>query len=163
MVAQRTDAKGAPIEYMARTRNFYGAQGFAHYAWAHHEDIPWQPLAKPLAECRVAIVTTAVPDGNVAKPIRTALSWYLAAAPAHFRTDELSWDKVTTHTDDRAAYFPLETLSALADAGVVGSLAPRFHFVPTEYSQRNTIEHDAPQVVGACQADAVDIAILIPL
>ena len=72
MVAQRTDAKGAPIEYMARTRNFYGAQGFAPYAWAHHEDIPWQPLAKPLVECRVAIVTTAVPDGNVAKPIRTA-------------------------------------------------------------------------------------------
>jgi D-proline reductase (dithiol) PrdB len=163
MAALQGEAEGAPIEYMARTKRYYGAQDFAPYAWAHHEDIPWHTLTKPLAECRVAIVTTAVPAGEIPKPTRTALSWDLADAPKHFRTDELSWDKKTTHTDDRGSYFPLATLTALAAAGVIGGLAPRFHFVPTEYSQRNTRENDAPAIVSACQADEVDIAILIPL
>ncbi len=152
-----------PIAYIERTKRFYAAQDFAPYQWAQHDETPWQSPNKSLAECRVAIVTTAVPDGSIKKPIRTASSWDIHQAPDRFRTDELSWDKETTHTDDRGSYFPLEALSALAEAGVIGALAPRFHFVPTEYSQRNTINHDAPKVVQACIDDEVDIAILIPL
>jgi len=152
-----------PIAYIERTRRYYEAQGFGPYQWAQHDEIPWQPLNKPLAECRVAIVTTAVPDGSIAKPIRTASSWRLDQAPERFRTDELSWDKINTHTDDRCSYFPLEALENLAASGVIGSLATRFHFVPTEYSQRNTTTDDAPVVVQACVEDEVDIAILIPL
>ena len=40
----------APIPYMARTREYYQAIGYATpYRWAHYVDAPFQPLRKPLA------------------------------------------------------------------------------------------------------------------
>ena len=54
-------------------------------------------------------------------------------------------------------------LRSLEEEGVIGSIASRFHFVPTEYSQRLTIDQDAPAIADACTEDEVDIAILIPL
>jgi hypothetical protein len=116
-----------------------------------------------LAECRVAIVLTAVTNGDIPKNLRGAESHAIADVPEKFRTDELSWDKVTTHTDDRQSFFPLEVLQSLESERMIGSLAPRYHFVPTEYSQRNTRENDAPALVDACIEDEVDIALLIPL
>ena len=47
--------------------------------------------------------------------------------------------------------------------GRIGSLAPRCHGVPTEYSQRRTTEEDAPEVLRLCREDGVDAAILVPL
>ena len=75
----------------------------------------------------------------------------------------MSWDKVTTHTNDRESYFPLQALNARIAAGDIGSLAPRFHFIPTEYSQRHTRDQDAPLITQHCLDDEVDLAILIPL
>ena len=52
----------APIPYIARTREYYQAIGYATpYRWAHYVDAPFQPLRKPLGESRVTIVTTAAP------------------------------------------------------------------------------------------------------
>src|SRR5579872_939198 len=51
-----------PIRYIDRTRSWYCALGYAHpYVWAHHRDVPFAPLSKPLMQCRVTIVTTAAP------------------------------------------------------------------------------------------------------
>ena len=52
----------APIPYMQRIRDYYQALGYgAPYRWAHYAEVPFAPLEKPLAECRVALVTTAAP------------------------------------------------------------------------------------------------------
>ena len=52
----------APIPYMARTRDYYQAIGYeTPYRWAHYTGAPFQPLRKPLARSRIAIVTTAAP------------------------------------------------------------------------------------------------------
>src|SRR6478609_4663796 len=49
-----------PIPYMQRTRDYYLAIGYdTPYRWAHNVAAPFQPLKKPLATSRVAIVTTA--------------------------------------------------------------------------------------------------------
>jgi hypothetical protein len=151
------------INYMQRTRHFYRAKGFSPYQWARHSSIPWQKLRKPLAESRVALVSTAVPDEAILKPERVATSWGLAEAPTNFGTQELSWDKQTTHTNDRRSYFPLEDLLAAAQSGLIGSVAPRFHFLPTHFSQRQTVTRDGPAITRACIDDEVDIAILVPL
>jgi D-proline reductase (dithiol) PrdB len=154
------------IRYMERTRLFYEAQGFEKpYQWAHFDDIPFHRPDKPLSESTVAIVTTAISDEDRQVPMvsRTARSIPIDRVPERFFTDDLSWDKVTTHTDDRGSYFPLEPLVAMQDSGVIGRLAPRYHFVPTEYSQRQTIDSDAPTICEACIEDEVDVAILVPL
>lgn len=154
-----------PVDYMRRTRDFYRAQGFeADYVWAHHAEIPFTKPAKALSDCSVTVVTTAVPDPAAApKAIRAAASYAFDKAPETFDTSELAWDKETTHTRDRGSYFPLEPLEQLVGEGYIGRISQRFHFVPTEYSQRLTITKDAPATLKACQDDEVDVAILVPL
>ena len=152
------------IEYIKRTRDYYRAQGFKQdYQWASNNQTPFQPLLRPLTDSVVTLVTTAVTEPDIPKPIRAAKSYSFASVPKAFETSELSWDKQTTHTRDRSSYFPMEILQDLAAEGTIGALAERYHFVPTEYSQSNTIEKDAPATVNACLQDAVDVAILIPL
>ncbi|MBD3648231.1 MAG: hypothetical protein HUJ31_12450 [Pseudomonadales bacterium] len=154
-----------PVGYMQRTRDFYRAQGFEQdYVWAHNAEIPFTKPAKPLSECTVTVVTTAVPDpGAAPKAIREAGSYEFARAPDAFDTSELAWDMETTHTKDRGSYFPLEALERLVSEGYIGKLSSRYHFVPTEYSQRLTLTKDAPATLKACQDDEVDVAILVPL
>ncbi|MFT7687106.1 MAG: hypothetical protein ACI9FB_002458, partial [Candidatus Azotimanducaceae bacterium] len=90
-----------PVSYMARTRSFYQAQGFEKfYSWAKAERNLRHKLSKPLKDCKVTFVTTAVPDGSIQKMARTASSHQMNVMPDHFRTDELSWDKEATHTED---------------------------------------------------------------
>ncbi|MDG1233373.1 MAG: glycine/sarcosine/betaine reductase selenoprotein B family protein [Pseudomonadales bacterium] len=160
------DSTTAPqfVPYMERTRLFYRAQGFKKdYKWAHFETVPFSMPKKRLEDCIVTVVTTAVAHPQIPKPIRTAESIPFGEAPENFDTSELSWDKETTHTDDRQSYFPVEVLNTLASEGVIKSVSERFHFVPTQYSQNATINEDAPSIGKACQEDEVDIALLIPL
>ena len=50
------------VSYIDRTREFYLAQGYEKpYRWACFDDAPFCPLPKPLAECRLTLVTTASP------------------------------------------------------------------------------------------------------
>jgi hypothetical protein len=161
-----TDSTTAPhfVPYMERTRLFYRAQGFKKdYKWAHFETVPFSMPKKRLEDCIVTVVTTAVAHPQIPKPIRTAESIPFGEAPENFDTSELSWDKETTHTDDRQSYFPVEVLNTLASEGVIKSVSERFHFVPTQYSQNATINEDAPSIGKACQDDEVDIALLSPL
>lgn len=152
------------VKYMERTRLFYRAQGFEEdYTWTHNTKAPFLPLEKPLASCVVGLVTTAVSEPDIPKPIREAKSYPLSDIPKNFDTSELSWHKDSTHTDDRESYFSIEALRQLNIEGVIGDIAPRYHFVPTEFSQRLTEDKDAPETVKACIADQVDIALLIPL
>lgn len=158
------------VSYIDRTREFYAAQGYERpYAWASHTGAPFAPLPKPLAECRVALVTTAFPWREQAshpgslrgdKQVDSSPSW---PPPERLFTDDLAWDKEATHTNDVASFAPLAPLRDFAEAGRIGSLAPRFHHVATDYSARRTREVDAPEVLRRCRDDGVDVALLTPL
>lgn len=158
------------VSYVDRTREYYAAQGYARpYVWAHHDDAPFAPLTKPLAQCRVAAITTASPwrdakptDG-VLRGAKQVWSGRSTPPPERLYTDDLAWDKEATHTRDVASFLPLAQLAACAAAGRIGALAPRFHGVPTDYSQRRTREQDAPEILARCREDAVDVAVLVPL
>lgn len=158
------------VSYIDRTREYYEAQGYgAPYAWARHQDAPFAKLPKPLAECRVGLVTTAslfadqaVVDG-VLRGAKQVYSAPVDPMPQRLFTDDLSWDKESTHTDDVASFLPIPQLEELAAEGRVASLAARFHGVPTDYSQRRTIETDAPEILARLHEDQVDVALLVPL
>ncbi|MBL8385035.1 MAG: hypothetical protein JNM90_18275 [Burkholderiales bacterium] len=158
------------VRYIDRTRAYYAAQGYpTPYAWARHQDAPFAPLARPLAAARIAVVTTASPwrDPGVAQaPGRGAKAVWsgpTAPPPERLHTDDLAWDKENTHTRDVDTYLPLRPLAAFAAAGRIGGVTARFHGVPTDYSQRRTLEEDAPQVLARCREDGADAVLLIPL
>jgi len=164
-----TPAHRTFVSYIDRTREFYAAQGYERpYQWAHHDDAPFTPLPKPLAACRVAAITTASPLGTRVDPgslrgDKNVWSSPVDPLPERLFTDHLSWDKQATHTDDVDSFLPLAALRAFAAQGRIGSLAPRFHGVPTDYSQRRNVEVDAPELLRRLREDAVDVALLVPL
>ena len=158
------------VSYIDRTREYYGAQGYAEpYRWARHADVPFTPLTRPLVKSRVTIVTTAsvfvgqeARDG-VLRGDKEVWSGKTNETPERLYTDDLSWDKEATHTSDVDSFLPLTQLRAAAREGRIGSVAPRFHGVPTDYSQRRTTGRDAPEVLARCREDGVDVALLVPL
>jgi hypothetical protein len=150
------------VSYIDKSREYYRASGYERpYRWAHCEDVPFSRLAKPLAQSRIGVVTTADRVSGAA-PRATKLF----AAPnveSGGLFTEKSWDREATHTDDPETYLPLARLAEHVEAGRVGSLSPRFYGVPTDYSQRLTLEQDAPQVEAWMREDGVEAALLVPL
>ncbi|MCC6717159.1 MAG: hypothetical protein IT555_04685 [Acetobacteraceae bacterium] len=161
------DDPGQPVAYMERTRAYYRALGYkADYVWAHHDDVPFTRLAKPLAASRVALLTTASPldaSNKDAKGWRHVWSAPVDPAPDKLDTHDLSWDKETTHTNDRESFLPLAAARRLAAEGRIAGLTPRFHGVPTEYSIRKTRTQDAPDALTRLHEDGADAAILCAL
>src|SRR5947199_3716498 len=164
----------APIPYMRRTGEYYHAIGYeTPYRWAHYVDAPFQPLRKPLARSRVALVTTAARfdpakgDQGPGAKYNGGAKFYSVydgdtSKPHDLRISHIAYDRIHTSADDSGTWFPLPQLKRLAASGLVGDVAPRFFGAPTNRSQRVTIETDAPQILARCRADAVDAAVLVP-
>lgn len=174
LAAPQSDASGelnfevpsrpVAVGYMQRTRDYYRALGYStDYTWAHNTDVPFTALSRPLSELRLALITTSSPAGTTSKDTPKVWSADSAQIPTAMYTDNLAWDKETTHTNDTESFLPLQALHTLVANGELGSLAPRYHGVPTEYSQRQTLNEDAPAILDRVIADKADIALLVPL
>ena len=167
-------AHDAPIPYMQRIRDYYVTLGYGTpYEWAHYARVPFQPLKKPLAESRVTILTTASPyqpdkgDQGPGAPYNSAAKFYKVysgdtAKDHDLRVSHVGIDRKHTTAEDSGTWFPLPELRRAAARGRIGSLAPRFHGLPTNRSHRVTLEIDCPEVVARCKADGVDAAIILP-
>jgi D-proline reductase (dithiol) PrdB len=167
-------AHDIPIPYMQRTRTYYEALGYgAPYEWAHYSAVPFHPLDKPLSRCRLALITTAAPyqsgkgDQGPGAPYNAAAKFYAVYSgdtrgDPDLRISHVAIDRDHTTAEDPATYFPLTQLRARSASGRIGSLAPRFHGLPTNRSHRVTLETDCPDLVARCKADEVDAAILVP-
>jgi cytochrome c1 len=164
----------APIPYIARTREYYQAIGYATpYRWAHYVDAPFQPLRKPLGESRVTIVTTAAPfdpakgDQGPGAKYNGGAKFYQVydgdTSKTHdLRISHVAYDRVHSSADDSGTWFPLPQLRRLANERRIGEIAPRFFGAPTNRSHRVTLEIDAPNILARCKADQVDAAVLVP-
>ena len=162
-----------PIAYMQRTRDWYLALGYGNpYVWAHHTDAPFQPLAKPLARLRVALVTTAAPyqpgkgDQGPGAAYNSAAKFFSVysgdtSVDHDLRIAHVAIDRKHTSMEDSGTWFPLPALRRVAAAGRV-QLAPRFHGAPTNRSQKHTIEVDRPEILARCVEDGADAALLVP-
>jgi len=163
----------APIAYIERTRNYYLVLGYGNpYVWAHYDDVPFEPLTKPLAGSRIALVTTAAPyqpdkgDQGPGAPYNAAAKFYEVYSgdtnvDHDLRIAHVAIDRKHTSMEDSGTWFPLQALRRAAAAGRV-QLAPRFHGAPTNRSQERTREVDAPEILRRCVEDRADCAILVP-
>ncbi len=163
-----------PIPYRPRIRDYYQALGYgAPYEWAHFTEMPFHPLDQPLAASRIALITTAAPfqpdkgDQGAGAPYNASAKFYTVYSgdTAHdhdLRISHVAIDRKHTTAEDPGTYFPLAELRRQATLGRVGSIAPRFHGLPTNRSHRTTLDVDCPELVARCEADGVDAAILVP-
>jgi glycine/betaine/sarcosine/D-proline reductase family selenoprotein B len=164
----------SPVPYMQRTRDYYAAIGYTTpYRWAHYVDAPFQPLKKPLAKSRVTIVTTAAKydpakgDQGPGAAYNGSAKFYEVydgdTAKQHdLRISHIGYDRKHTTATDSGTWFPLPQLLKAAAAGRIGEIAARFFGAPTNRSHRVTIDVDAPEILARCQADKVDVAVIVP-
>ena len=175
------EGMGLPIPYMHRTRAYYLALGYDNpYRWSHYREVPFTPLLKSLADSTIALVTTAAPnrpklgDQGPGAPYNGAAKFfevYSAPVPAgrpdasesdpDVRISHVSYDRTHTTAQDPRTWFPLARLREAAAAGRVGRVAPRFHGLPTNRSQRTTLDQDCPALLRRVHEDEADAAILI--
>jgi D-proline reductase (dithiol) PrdB len=163
-----------PIPYMQRTRDYYLKLGYGNaYRWAHFADVPFTPLPRPLAQARLALITTAAPyqpgvgDQGPGAKYNAAAKFYTVYSDStdsvpDLRISHVGYDRKHTTAEDANTWFPLARLHAAVKAGSIGGLTPRFHGSPTNRSQRVTLEQDAPELLRRCQEDAADVALLVP-
>ena len=163
-----------PIDYIPRTRFYYEALGYERpYEWAHFENVPFTRLVKPLSACRIAIVTTAAPyqpgkgDQGPGAPYNASAKFYHVyagetASDPDLRISHVSIDRAHTTAEDQNSYFPLPALRRAAKRVRIAGVTPHFFGLPTNRSQRRTMEVDCPDLVSRVKADKADAAIFVP-
>ena len=168
-MTERRRAHRSHVSYIDKSRQYYAANGYEKpYMWATNGDAPFAPLTKSLSESKVGVVTTSyfLPDGFVYK-VPSDLPRVPAAAArdqvGNLDNERLFWAKDETNTDDPNTFLPLVQLERLAAEGRIGSLSDRFYCLPTQYSQRQTQNRDAPKILEWMREDEVDVAVLVPL
>ena len=167
------DVASEPIRYLERTRTWYAALGYPPYRWASHAEVPFVALARPLAGSTVVLITTAAPyrpelgDQGPGAPYNAAAKFFTVYSTGvdplpDLRISHVSYDRTHSATTDPASWLPVAALARAAQAGRIGRLAGRLIGVPTNRSQRITVEQDAPDVLALCREFGADAAVLVP-
>ena len=149
-------------------------------AWLDREPepsgVPWSAIAKPLAESRVALLSTAavalVDDAPFDQEGERKNPWWgdptHRVIPRGATSDEVRVCHL--HIDPRPAsqdldcILPLRRLDELVEAGSVGSAAAD-HYSIMGYilRPRELVEETAPKIAEAMLRDEVDFALLVPV
>ena len=163
-----------PVRYMERTRSYYLGLGYDNpYVWAHYIDAPFTPLKKPLNQSILGLITTAVPfdasKGNQGPgaPYNAAAKFYQPYQHSidgdiDLRIAHVGIDRNNANMEDMPCWFPLSAAQQAVKAGRIQALSPHFYGLPTNRSQRHTLEVDAPIILDMLRADHVEVAVLIP-
>ncbi len=147
-------------------------------AWAAREEpgvIPYTPLAKPLGECIVALVSTAGVARNDDQPFdqdgERRNPWWgdpsfraipLGATEKDVRLYHLHIDTRFGEAD-LDVVLPMRRLAELAAEGIVGRPAPT-HYSVMGYvlEPQELVGKTAPAIAGRMRAERVDAAVLVP-
>ena len=143
------------------------------YPWRRLDSIAPAHRVKDLAECRVALVSSAGMVGPGQEPYDPEIkggdwSWRLIPGDIdvrrlteHHRSD--SWSRGGIEAD-RNMGVPIDRLRELVHAGVIGEVAPRHISVMGSITATGRfIRKTVPEIVGVMTADEVDIALMVPV
>ena len=136
------------------------------------ESIPWTPMSKPLAECRVAIVTSA----GIHHLQQPPFDMYDRDGDPTFRAINRSWpikDLMITHDyydhkdadKDINIVFPIQRLKEFEKEGFIGEVAGIHYGFMGHINGRHIetlINRSAPKVAERIKKDNVDIVLLTP-
>jgi D-proline reductase (dithiol) PrdB len=145
----------------------------ASYRWRRISPVPCTRLRKPMAECRVALVTTAglVPQGAPLFDLaRLGGDATFRVIPREVILEMLSLHHRSQAFDrgavlaDRNVALPLVPLQALVAAGEIGEVAPRhLSFMGSITAPTRLRKEHAPAAADIFVTDEVDIVLLAPV
>jgi D-proline reductase (dithiol) PrdB len=137
--------------------------GIPDFDWvAADAPSPRNPLPVPLSEARVTLVVTAGAHQPGSRPPGAGGSAVLVPASATVELTHPGYDTARAMADPDVVY-PVRRLRALAEAGVIGSLAPTvvstMGFVP---DGRRLLTRAVPAAVEAMSDEEAHLALLVP-
>lgn len=161
------------IPYIERTRTYYSTLGYPPYHWASNATVPFTPFKGALKDARLALITTAAPhkpelgDQGPGAAYNAAAKFFqvytVAKSPVpDLRISHLGYDRKHSSAEDPNSWLPVAALEDAVADGRLGALADSLIGVPTNRSQRVTLEKDAPDARAACVALGADVALLVP-
>ena len=158
-----------PVEYIRRITDNYAKLGYKSYQWVHSATLPpWQPLQKPLAECKIGLIASGgiYATGQVAFHFKDDSSFRAIPMDVNtsaLRTAHFAYDQTDARRDPNVV-FPIDTLRRLVREGVIGSLTDHaYTFMGGIYSSRRVQDVLAPQLTERLLAEQADIALLVPV
>jgi D-proline reductase (dithiol) PrdB len=154
-----------PVEYIPRTRELYS--GYTPYRWVVNTDTPpWTLLAKPIAECKVALMSSGgILYRDQPRFHREDASYRLIPKNAT-QADLDIWHFGYRTADAESDYncvFPLARMRELEADGTIGELAdPAYSFMGGIYSARKVREELAPKIADELKKARIDAFYLVP-
>ena len=150
---------------------------FANMAVPAPDGVPWTPFTKPLAEARIALVTTAgINVRGVEPPFDYDREWdhpmwgdpTYRALPRDVRQEQVQTGHLHINNDDLDAdidvAIAVHRLLELEADGTIGSVASHhYSFMGYQPDTTEWRERYAPEVAGKLRDDAVDGVILTPV
>ncbi len=155
-------------EFPARWRLFLRA-----YRWRRIDPVPWTRLAKPLSECRLALVSSA----GFVLPGQAPFDETVRGGDPSFREIPSDADPsalVETHRSelfDHAGLacdpnlgFPIARVQELMERGRIAGVSP-FHlsFMGSITAPGRLTRDSAPQAARRLLDESVDVALLVPV
>lgn len=142
-----------------------------------HPPIPWTPAARPLSECKVALLSTAglsmkgdTPfdmEFERQNPTKGDASWRRLRADATTGDIEANHLHIDTGYIDRDlnVALPLDRLRELADEGIIGAVADSHYSIMGFQGNDSSrlVEGSAPEIAEAMRSEEVDLALLTPV
>jgi len=158
-----------PVEYIRRIMDNYAKLGYKPYQWvSNQEPPPWQPLSKPLSECRVGLIASGgiYVTGQVAFHFKDDASFRAiptTVKTSGLRTAHFAYDQTDARRDPNVV-FPIDTLRRLVKEGLIGSLTEHaYTFMGGIYSSRRVRDELALQLTERLLAEKADLALLVPV
>ena len=143
------------------------------YRWRKIDPVPWTPLAKPLSECRAALVTSAGFSLADQPPFDESIrggDFSFRAIPSDTDVTRLANSQRSEAFDHRGMLedpnlaFPLDRLRELVARGRLGSLATaNLSFMGSITAPGRLVQQTAPEAAAILVQDQVDIALLVPV
>jgi D-proline reductase (dithiol) PrdB len=143
------------------------------YRWRRIDPVPWTALKKPLAECKLVLVSSA----GIVTPDQEPFDNSIRGGDPSIREIPSDVDVSTLIETHRSAAFdhagirqdpniafPADRLRELSAAGAIGSLNHRYlSIMGSVTAPGRLIKRTIPRVVPKLIQDKVDVALLIPV
>lgn len=154
-----------PVDYIPRTRELY-ADYNNPYRWVTNESVAWTPLKKPIAESKIAMISSGGIMYRDQPRFHREDASYRRIPKNATRADLNIWHFGYPTRDaqiDPNCVFPWERLKELERERVIGELSdPFFSFMGGIYSARKVRDELAPQIADELKRAHVDAFYLVP-
>ncbi|MCI0802204.1 MAG: hypothetical protein J4N67_11945 [Chloroflexi bacterium] len=137
-----------------------------------HDDTPWSPMAKPLSESKLALVTTAglhlrtdepfISDHRNGDTSFRVIPRSAGAADIIQSHTSLAFDHTGIYRDINVT-FPIDRLPELVHQKKIGSLSDNYYsFMGALTDVTGIIEESGPEVARRLKEEGVEVVLLTP-